>query len=388
MAIVGGGIGGLTLAMALRGRGIRAEVHEQAPELREVGAAVALSANGTKLLRRLGVGDQLAECSAEPTELIYRHWQDGRRLAAHPAGKDYERRFGAPFYGIHRADLQRVLAGACGPQQVRLGSRITELTPGADKVGLTFADGSTSEADLVVGADGVHSQVRSLVTTEDPAVYSGTSGFRGLIPVSEMPQLPDPGAIQYWTGPGAHVLHYPIGDGSVVNFLAVVDAPHEWTSPTWTMATSRAEIAEFFAGWHPGVVEMVTATTLHQRWALFGQEPLGRWSRGRITLLGDAAHAMLPHHGQGANQTIEDAIALADLLAGHTDRTAALAAYERVRRARTRNVQRSSWVASELLHLPDGPRREARDRALNSELPAMLSWIHSHDAGIPPRLPG
>ena len=105
-------------------------------------------------------------------------------------------------------------------------------------------------------------------------------------------------------------------------------------------------------------------------------------------LLGDAAHAMLPHHGQGANQTIEDAIALADLLAGHTDRTAALAAYERVRRARTRNVQRSSWVASELLHLPDGPRREARDRALNSELPAMLSWIHSHDAGIPPRLPG
>lgn len=377
VAIIGGGIGGLTLALALRRRGIDAVVHEQAPELREVGAAVALSANGTRVLHELGLRESLAECSAVPTELIYRRWDDGERVASYGVGADYEQRFGAPYYGVHRAYLQRLLATSCGPEQVRLNHRLTGLSSSDTGWRLEFSDGEVAHADVVVGADGVHSTVREHIIGENPAVYSGTSGFRGLVPVERMPSLPDPGAIQFWMGPGAHVLHYAIGDGSVVNFLAVVHEPERWAADSWVEEFPLERIREFFAGWHPAVREMVAETALHQRWALFGQRPLNRWQRDGLVLLGDAAHAMLPHHGQGANQTIEDAATLAECLQRH-DRDTALARYEQLRRARTRAVQRSSWVASDLLHLPDGPSADARNRAL-ADIPTTLHWIHSHN---------
>ena len=380
-AIVGGGIGGLTLALALRSRGWRAEVFEQAPEFGEVGAAVALSANGTRVLRELGLRERIASCSAVPTELIYRRWNDGARIAAFPAADEYERRYGAPYFGVHRADLQQVLLAACGREHVRTSSRLVDLEQTADQVRLTFSDGRVEEADVAVGADGVHSATRRWITDEDVAVYSGTSGFRGLVPVDRLPQLPDPGAIQFWAGPGGHLLHYPIG-GGVVNFLAVVAGPETWTGADWAAKVARAEISGAFAGWHPAVTEMVSQASMARRWALFGQSPLRRWTRGRVALLGDAAHAMLPHHGQGANQTIEDAAALAELLASTGSSKAvpkALADYEHLRKGRTRQVQRSSWVASELLHLPDGPEAARRDRDL-VDMPRHLDWIHAHDA--------
>lgn len=381
VAIIGGGIGGLTLALALRARGLRCDVYEQASELREVGAAVALSANGTRLLRRLGVDDEIAACSAVPTELIHRHWRSGHRIADHTAGARYEELFGAPYYGVHRADLQRILATACGTERVHLDRRLVDLSSTEDGVRLVFADGDSAEADVVVGADGVHSTVRQWVSAEDTAVYSGTSGFRGLIPVEQLPRLPDPGAIQFWVGPGGHLLHYPIGGGEVVNFLAVVEGPRTWQAQSWAAPATSEKISAAFTGWHPAVVEMVSATCLHQRWALFGQSPLNRWSHGRTTLLGDAVHAMLPHHGQGANQTIEDAVTLAACLAACDagEHTGALHRYEHLRRARTRQVQHSSWIASDLLHLPDGPAARHRDRSL-AEMPDTLRWIHGHDA--------
>lgn len=377
VAIIGGGIGGLTLALALRRRGVDAEVHEQAAELREVGAAVALSANGTRVLRDLGLGEGLARCGAVPTELIYRRWDSGARVHDHPVAADYERRFGAPYYGVHRADLQRLLAAECG-DRVRLGRRLVGISAAGSGHRLAFADGSVTEAEVVVGADGVHSAVRRWVTGEDPAAYSGTSGFRGLVPVEQLPSLPDPQAIQFWMGPGAHLLHYPIGDGSIVNFLAVVHEPERWSAPGWTEDVPVERIRDRFADWHPGVRELVERTSLPQRWALFGQRALNRWHRGGAVLLGDAAHAMLPHHGQGANQTIEDAVTLAECLRDG-DRATALQRYARLRRARTRAVQRSSWVASDLLHLPDGAEAERRDHQLTG-IGTTLHWIHSHDA--------
>ncbi len=379
VAIVGGGIGGLTLARALHLRGVEADVYEQAAQLREVGAAVALSANGTRLLRRLGLGSELAERSVVPTELIHRHWRDGHRITAHAVGARYEELFGAPYYGLHRADLQSLLVAACGHERVHLGRRLTGMNDSADGVELTFSDGRATRADVVVGADGVHSTVRGWVTGEDTAVYSATSGFRGLVPTERLSLLPDPGAIQFWMGPGGHLLHYPIGNGATINFLAVVDGPRTWTASGWMVPTTPEEIGEAFTGWHPAVVQLVSATSLHQRWALLGRSPSNRWSRGRITLLGDAVHAMLPHHGQGANQTIEDAVTLADCLASSDEDTAALRRYETLRRARTRQVQRSSWDTSAALHLPDGPAAARRDRDL-ADLPNTLHWIHAHDA--------
>lgn len=378
VAIIGGGIGGLTLALCLRARGFEPVVYEQSAQLRAVGAAVALSANGTRVLRQLGLGEQLAACSAMPTELVYRHWRDGSRVQAHDVAGSYVPRFGAPYYGVHRADLQRILIDACDRECVQLDHRLVELAEVDDGYRLTFANGAEAAADVVVGADGVHSTVRGWVTDPHPAVYSGTSGFRGLVPVEALPALPDPGAIQFWMGPGAHLLHYPIGDGATVNFLAVVDRPQRWSAEAWVEPAEFAELTAPFADWHPAVREMVAQAALPQRWGLFGQRPLARWHRGGVVLLGDAVHAMLPHHGQGANQSIEDAVTLAACL-HRCDRDAALEHYARLRRGRTRAVQRSSWVASELLHLPDGPAAAQRDRAL-ADIDGTLRWIHSHDA--------
>lgn len=378
IAVVGGGIGGLTLALALRERGLTAEVFEQAEELREVGAAVALAANGSRILQRLGLGDELAAASVVPTELQFRHWRGGDVLARHPVGEGYARRFGAPFWGIHRASLQRALSAAWGAERLNLGRCLAEVSDGPAGVHLAFRDGRTVRARVVVGADGVRSSVRRQVSGGEP-VYSGTSGFRGMVPTTAVPLLPDPSAVQFWVGPGAHLLHYQVG--AMVNFLAVLDGPERWTHPVGLTEAGPGELAAAFAGWHPAVREMVEAGPQSDRWGLFTLPSLPHWSRGRSVLLGDAAHAMLPHHGQGANQTIEDAAVLARCIAdaGPDGHESAFGRYERLRRARTRAVQRASWDTSAALHRPDGPSAAARDEHLRG-LDAWLGWIHGHDA--------
>src|SRR5690242_20662240 len=225
IAVIGAGIGGLTLGLALRRRGIDVQIYEQAPELGEVGAAVALAANGTRILQELGLGDDLAAVSVVPSELIYRGWNDATRVATHLVGDWYTERFGAPFWGIHRANLQRGLATAWGTANLHLGKTLVALRDRGDGTELTFADGSTVTAGLVVGADGIRSRVRRWITDVEP-VYSGTSGFRGLVPRSAIPDFPDPDAVQFWMGPDAHLLHYAVGD--TINFLAVLEGPGKW----------------------------------------------------------------------------------------------------------------------------------------------------------------
>jgi salicylate hydroxylase len=380
IAVIGGGIGGLTLALALRDRGVSVEVFEQADELREVGAAVALAANGSRVLQRLGLGAELAEASVIPTELQYRRWDSGKLITTHTVGESYTRRFGAPLWGIHRADLQRALGARWGAEKLHLGCYLTDITDANGCVELRFRDGHTVRTGLAIGADGIHSVVRRYVCSEEP-VYSGTSGFRGLVPMAAVPSLPDPGAIQFWVGSGAHLLHYSVGEA--INFLAVLDSPQEWAGPTGLCDASPGTLAAAFAGWHAAVVEMVTSVPQSPRWGLFTLAPLRRWSRDRVVLLGDAAHAMLPHQGQGANQTIEDAAVLARCLAeaGRDQYGDAFLRYERLRRARTRAVQRSSWDTSVALHLPDGPSTAARDARLRG-LDTWLGWIHGHDAEL------
>lgn len=384
VAIVGGGIGGLTLALALRQRGLEPDVYEQASELAEIGAAVALSANSTRELRRLGILDQLAGVSTEPSELIFRNWRDGSRVAAHPVHLDlrYQQACGAPYFGVHRADLQRILSGALGGAGLHLGHSLIGFEDRGGAMVLHFGNGQRVEADLVVGADGVRSVVRRCITGRDETVYSGTSAFRGIVPVERLPTLPDPQAIQFWMGPDAHLLHYAIGrGGESVNFFAVIERPKVWPhGDKWLDPIEPGEAARAFEGWHPAVIEMV-AQSLSVRWGLFGVRPMLHWSRGAAVLLGDAAHGMLPHHGQGANTTIEDAITLAELLAGPMPNGLApiLAQYQSLRRARTRKIQRSSWVTNAVLHLPDGPLLADRERRV-ARFPEEFGWIHQFDA--------
>ena len=218
VAVVGAGVGGLTLAIALQQRGVPVRMFEQARDFSEVGAGVALSGNATRLLSRLGVGDDLAAVSVEPSELVIRHWESGRIITAHAMAQSYRDAFGAPYWTLHRVDLQHTLTNRVDLDTVELGRRCVGVAQAADRVTLTFADASEAHADLVVGADGVRSEVRRLVLRADAPVFSGTVGYRGLVPVERLPSLPDRSPLQFWAGPRRHLLHYPIRGGEVINF--------------------------------------------------------------------------------------------------------------------------------------------------------------------------
>jgi salicylate hydroxylase len=234
IAVVGAGIGGLTLAIALREYGINVDIYEQTDELREVGAAVALSANATRFFERFGLLDRLASCSFEVSALIYRDGRNGRLIGEHRMVPEYRQRFGAPFLGIHRADLQAILSSAVGLDRIRLRKRLVDIHDTGTCAALRFDDGSTAEADLVVGADGARSVVRRWMLGYDDALYSGCSGFRGVVPMDTLPSLPDSTALQFWVGPGGHLLHYPMGKNHI-NFLLVERHPTPWPLREWMM---------------------------------------------------------------------------------------------------------------------------------------------------------
>lgn len=387
VVIIGAGIGGLSLALALREHGVDALLVERTAQLREVGAAVALSANATNLFRRLGVHDALGEVSWPQTGLFFRDGRTGTTLGSTPVGRTYRERFGADYWGVHRADLQRVLSEAVGPDRILLSHHVTGLREEDGRVLVDLADGSALSAGLVVGADGARSMVRRWVIGHDDAVYSGRSGFRGIVPTEQLTELPDPHAIQFWIGPTGHLLHYAMGrDGQDVNFLAVSRDPERWTAEEWVVPARDEEKFAPFAGWHPAVTQMLGAVEVTQRWALMRRPPIRTWHRGRVVLLGDAAHALVPHHGQGANQAIEDTWALAEEIAaaGPGDPTAAFEAYEGRRRRRTRAVQFASMQVAEVLHLPDGPEADARnaEMATTDFFEDKLAWVHGYDPTV------
>lgn len=386
IAIVGAGIGGLTLAAELRRRGLNPQIYEQTAELREVGAAVALSANATRFLRdRIGIGAALADKAADVDGLVFRDGRNGRVVGRVLSRQEYHERAGAPYYGVHRADLQQLLKTAVGEDVIHLGKRCIKVDQTEDVAILHFADGDSVEADLVIGADGIRSMLRREMLGYDDAQFSGTHGWRGIVPPEKLTSLPDPESIQFWMGPSAHLLHYPIGSGEQ-NFLLVRRHDGPWEEKSWVVPAAEREHLEAFEGWHPAVQEMISNAPAAERWALFTRPPLQRWSKGRITLLGDAAHGMVPHHGQGANQSIEDAIVLADCLieglANGSGWVAARERYEALRVDRVRKVQIASLTTADVLHLPDGPMAQARNERLGAPdtWERHLAWIHEYVA--------
>ena len=381
IAVIGGGIGGLTLAIALRERGdIQVDIYEQAAELREVGAAIALSANATRFYYgRYDLQPEFEKVAFEVQALIYRDGRDGRLIGEHRG--DYRAKYGYPYLGIHRADLQQILCTKVGMDAIHLDKRLVDIDDSGSEARLTFHDGTVATADLVIGADGARSTVRRHMLGYDDALYSGCSAFRGIVEPEAMPSMPDKDAIQFWIGPGGHCLHYPIGSGAH-NFFLVERHPAPWPHKSWIAPTNDEEKLRHFRGWADPIIEMVSAVNCTERWALFHRPPLGRWSKGRITLIGDAAHAVVPHHGQGANQSIEDVVVLADQLMKTDDWDAARAEYERLRRGRTRKIQYASITVADVLHLPDGPRADERNARLGASTAwdRHLDWVHSFKA--------
>tara|TARA_R100000935_G_scaffold54244_1_gene82864 strand:+ start:15693 stop:16910 length:1218 start_codon:yes stop_codon:yes gene_type:complete len=385
IAIIGAGIGGLTCGLALQEAGIPFTIYEQADALTEIGAAIALSANGSRELARFGCLPGLEAASCEPTELIWRGWRDHTRVAAHPVRKDgaYRAAYGAPYFGIHRADLQKVMRAQLHGDVIRLGHRLTELTETDQGVRLDFKEQDSAIADLVIGADGIKSRVRDHVAGPGAIRYSGTSAFRGIVPAKDLPSLPDPQAIQFWMGPDAHLLHYAIGpEGSDVNYFAVTEGPDDWPDMNrWVMEATRDDHLKPFQGWDKAVTEMVSQSHTFARWGLFITKPLRHWHKGRAVLIGDGAHAMVPHHGQGANTSIEDAVTLARMIAtdGISDTEGLLTRFARLRRLRTLAIQKSATATNDVLHLHDDADLATRAERLK-QFPAEFGWIHGFDA--------
>ena len=375
VAVLGAGIGGLAAAAELCRRGIAVEVYEQAPELRDVGIGLHLGSNGSPLLQRLGLTGRLRELAVRPAALEVRNFRDGRVLARQPMGAQWEADFGAPYYTVHRADLHRMLADLVPPGRVHLGLRLASFAEDGAAVRLTFADGTTREADVLVGADGIHSAVREGLGAVSAPVFSGNSAFRALVPASLLHRQ-EAGSMLVWAGPDARLLCYPVSAGRMVTLVGVVPDP-EWTVESWSTQGDVAELMAAFAGWEPTVQRLIAAVAEAGRWALYDREPLKRWSTGRVTLLGDAAHPMLPHHGQGANQAIEDAAALAICLAEVPAAavSAGLRRYEAARLPHTTRVQLGSRGSGSL-------RLRSADSGRSGALPSMVdevSWIQRYD---------
>jgi salicylate hydroxylase len=381
VAIVGAGIGGLTLAAALARRGIRCEVYEQAQRLAEVGAGVQLAPNAVRLLHRIGLEGRLRACAVRPEALEMRRWDDDRLIARTQLGEACEALFGAPYYTVHRADLQKALVGLLADDVIHLGHRLIQVEEQSDHVVLRFADGSSRTADLVVGADGIHSVVREALI-EDRPVFSRHSIYRGLVPGERLPDLVRQPRVRIWLGPMRHCVCYAVSSGRTISFAATTPA-EDWSMESWSAAGEPAELADAYSGWNDIVAKLIRAAGTVQRWALHDREPLPRWSSERATVLGDAAHPMLPFMAQGANQAVEDAMALAAGLSGSSSDqvSRALLHYEAVRAPRAALVQTRSRANTSALHLPDGPMQIERDAqmAAGLDLPRQ-AWLYGYDA--------
>jgi salicylate hydroxylase len=383
--VIGAGIGGLTAALALRRAGVDVRVYEQASELREVGAGIQLSPNATRILHRLGLADGLGRVGVRPAAIEHRRWQDGRVLLRQPLGEMCEQTFGAPYYHLYRPDLLGVLSAALPSGVVRLGHRCVSVTADGDEAEVTFEDGAVDRAAAVIGADGIHSTIRAAMFGPESPWFSGSIAYRGLVPAERLGHLGLPLASNSWLGPGRHFVHYNVAGGRLVNFVAIVPAG-DWRVESWSATGEVADALAEFQGWHLQVSTILAAADRTHRWALYDREPLATWGMGRVTLLGDAAHAMLPFMAQGACQAIEDAAVLARYLAtAHGGAIPdALRRYEDIRAPRVRAVQRASRENATTYHLPDGPAQRERDAhyaALTADGPyAARGWLFSYDA--------
>ncbi|HEX2890081.1 FAD-dependent monooxygenase [Vineibacter terrae] len=384
IAVIGGGIGGLAAALSLRQAGFGVQLYEQAAALGAIGAGIQISPNGARILHRLGIAAALAPHGVRPVAVHQRRWDDGRTLQRAPLGDAVEAAFGAPYYHFHRADLIAALAGALPADSLRTGHRLVDAVDKGDRVEARFDNGTRITADILIGADGIHSRVREVLFGAEKPRFTGCVAYRGLVPAERLAQLDLEVTANNWMGPAGHLVHYFVSGGRLVNFVAVREAD-SWTRESWTDRAETGEALRLFEGWHPQVRAIIGAVDETFKWALFDRDPLPRWSAGRIALLGDACHPMLPFMAQGAVQSIEDGAALAACLAqSGGDAPAALTRYEALRKPRATRLQEMSRHNKIRFHLPDGSRQQERDALLQSSGDrslAAIGWLYAHDAG-------
>jgi salicylate hydroxylase len=341
IAVVGAGLGGLAAAIALRQQGFEVNIYEQAPELAEFGAGINISPNSVKFFHAVGLADKLHAVSSEPVGLTWRDWGSGEIHNCLPF-VDFEQRYGAKYYVVHRSDLHRLLSEAVPQASIHVGKRCAKVESRNGKVGLTFADGTSAEADVAIGCDGIRSAVRSSLFGGEGPRYAGTMCWRALAPADAFRKDYHDRHVNQWSGDGGFVISYYIRRDKFINFVCVRPQPG-WTEQSWSVPSSVEEMLAAFphAGEH--LRSMMGAATSCSKWGQFTGEHAPQWTKDRVTLLGDSAHAMLATFGQGANMAFEDAYVLAQWLrASADDPSAALTSYESVRKPRATWVQQLS----------------------------------------------
>jgi salicylate hydroxylase len=384
IAIIGGGIGGLTAARALLRRGFEVAVYEAAPELKEIGAGVALGPNAMKALRSLDLEDAVRAVAWESEFQQLRNWHSGRIISRTPRTA----RFGATGCTAHRADLLDVLSASLPQEIVKLGTRCVSVETTDHGASARFTDGSEIEADVIVGADGIHSAVRASLFGPDAPRFTGKICYRCLVPVDAIPGGMSSTDTATWLGPHGAVVVYLVRRGELVNVAAHYDND-SWTEESWIRECTRAEVTDNYRGWHPDLLRIFSASERLYKWALYDRDPLPQWTKGRATILGDAAHPMLPYLGQGACQAMEDGCVLATALASKPDDPrAALQLYERVRLPRASRVVLTARARGEDNHLVSpwaALKRDAliaiRRRFGTDPTGRGAAWIFDYDAG-------
>lgn len=375
VAVIGGGLAGLATANALRLFGTDAEVFEQSAALGEVGAGINTSPQAVKALRAIGAGDRIAAVANVSQGIFTRNMQSGeplefldRRLTAE--------RYGAPYCTFHRADLLDALACGIDPARIHLKHRLIEIEEQPSGVTLTFTNGVRHTADLVIGADGVHSIVRRALYGEDAPTYTGQMVWRALLNGRDIaPEVLEPSGHIQWLGPGCHLMAYYLRGTDVVNIVTQEDTD-KWVEEGWSIPGDPDEMRASFPKPEPRLKTLLDLVTKCSKWGLFTRPPTENWGRGRIQLIGDAAHAMLPNVGQGACMAFEDAYILGRWLSERPDDPAeALRNFRRVRIPRVHAVQRVSAAYAKLKHMRDHKAQQEQAAARRS----ILEWIFGYD---------
>ena len=374
IAIVGGGIGGLTAALALRARGLHVTVFEQAGGLREIGAGVSIHPNAALLLQRVGLIDGIKQIGSAITGLFV------RTSLGEPISTSALTSTGVQGYNVHRAEFLKLLIDAQPRGTLHFNHRLSAARETQGHVRLSFSNGETVDTDIVIGADGIHSALQREIGLKTSASSEGIMAYRGLIPTGRLSWTKNiDGAMSMWIGKGRSFLCYPVSGGRLMNMVAFVPTNFD-SEESWTAPGDLNALGAEYAGWDDPVLETIGALDQTFRWGIYDRAPLPYWSTSRMTLLGDAAHPMVPHLGQGAAQAIEDGFTLAVLLEGAkcTDVPRRLKAYEKLRIERTSRIQAVARDAGRF-YRAEYENTSERDRLMGKWLSA-AGWIRGHDA--------
>jgi len=382
--IAGGGIGGLAASIALGRRGIETETLERSRFTEETGAGIQLGPNATRALAALGVLDVIEPQAFRPEAILIYDGISGRRLSSVPLGKHAEQRYGAPYLTLHRADLHaglRAVAQSLAPAVLRPGFELTAVDAQGGDVVARAVDGSEAKGASLIGADGLWSTVRPLISPAASLRFTGATAWRARLPRGSLSSPFDAPVVGLWLGPGCHLVHYPVRGGEELNIVAVTEGGAERQG--WNQTGAVETLLASFTRWTKDSKSLLERAANWRSWSLYRLSPLRSWSAGRIALLGDAAHPVLPHLAQGAALAIEDAVTLAACIeACPGDPPTAFRRYEGLRRPRVARVQHLSRRFGRLYHLR-GPMRVARNLILErrSEETALrrFDWLYRRE---------